>query len=104
VHLHGGSFDPFAYVMPALSSDGVHAAWYSDTYRPAADGRRAGAHPARSTRRGRAGTARRRARRTSRSYVMPALSSDGVHAAWYSDTYRPAGETRLEAATATGIT
>ncbi|RVU14773.1 PCC domain-containing protein [Methylobacterium oryzihabitans] len=39
VHLHGGSFDPFAYVMPALSSDGVHAAWYSETYRPAGETR-----------------------------------------------------------------
>ncbi|MEH3145180.1 MAG: DUF296 domain-containing protein [Methylobacterium frigidaeris] len=39
VHLHGGSFDPFAYVMPALTTDAVHAAWYSDTYRPAGETR-----------------------------------------------------------------
>ncbi|MHC1551770.1 PCC domain-containing protein [Phyllobacterium sp. K27] len=29
-------------------------------------------------------------------YLMPALSTDGVHAAWYSDHYSPAGETQLE--------
>ncbi len=29
-------------------------------------------------------------------YLMPALSTDGIHAAWYSDQYSPEGETRLE--------
>jgi predicted DNA-binding protein with PD1-like motif len=29
-----GDLGPFAYVMPALSTDGKTAAWYSDTYRP----------------------------------------------------------------------
>lgn len=31
------------------------------------------------------------------AYVMPALSKDGVNAAFYSDTFRPAGVTRIEA-------
>jgi predicted DNA-binding protein with PD1-like motif len=31
------------------------------------------------------------------AYVMPALSKDGVNAAFYSETFRPAGITRLEA-------
>ncbi|MCB8821067.1 PCC domain-containing protein [Microvirga rosea] len=31
---HGGRFDTFKYVMPALSSDGLHVAWYSDTFEP----------------------------------------------------------------------
>lgn len=26
--------DPFAYVMPAVSPDALHAAWYSETFRP----------------------------------------------------------------------
>jgi predicted DNA-binding protein with PD1-like motif len=30
------------------------------------------------------------------AYVMPALSKDGKHAAFYSDTFRPEGLTRLE--------
>ncbi|PDT77311.1 DUF296 domain-containing protein [Bradyrhizobium sp. C9] len=30
----GGALGPFAYVMPALSKDGVNAAFYSDTFRP----------------------------------------------------------------------
>src|ERR1700761_5154838 len=30
------------------------------------------------------------------AYVMPALSKDGANAAFYSDTYRPAGLTRLK--------
>jgi predicted DNA-binding protein with PD1-like motif len=34
-------------------------------------------------------------------YVMPALSADPRFAAYYSETYRPAGETRLERASAT---
>ncbi len=34
VHLTGGSFSPFAYVMPALSADPRFAAYYSETYRP----------------------------------------------------------------------
>lgn len=32
--LEGGAFAPFHYLMPALSTDGVHAAWYSDQYSP----------------------------------------------------------------------
>lgn len=32
--IEGGSFAPFHYLMPALSTDGVHAAWYSDQYSP----------------------------------------------------------------------
>lgn len=34
-------------------------------------------------------------------YVIPALSSTPEHVAWYSETYRPDGETRLERATVT---
>ncbi|AWN54939.1 DUF296 domain-containing protein [Methylobacterium sp. 17Sr1-1] len=34
VHLAGGSFSPFSYVMPALSSDPLFAAYYSETFRP----------------------------------------------------------------------
>ncbi|MGB3271477.1 MAG: DUF296 domain-containing protein [Xanthobacteraceae bacterium] len=30
-----GALEPFAYVMPALSKTGEHAAFYSDTFRPA---------------------------------------------------------------------
>ncbi|WP_426442995.1 PCC domain-containing protein [Bradyrhizobium genosp. P] len=30
----GGALGPFAYVMPALSKDGVNAAFYSDVFRP----------------------------------------------------------------------
>ena len=33
--LEGGAFAPFRYVMPALSTDGVHAAWYSEPHAPA---------------------------------------------------------------------
>jgi predicted DNA-binding protein with PD1-like motif len=29
-------------------------------------------------------------------YLMPALATDGHHAAWYSDIFSPVGETRLE--------
>ena len=32
--LEGGGFAPFQYLMPALSTDGFHAAWYSDPHRP----------------------------------------------------------------------
>jgi hypothetical protein len=32
--LQGGSFGPFAYVIPALPPDATHAAFYSDTFRP----------------------------------------------------------------------
>ncbi len=32
--LHGGSFDPFAYCMPALSSTPNHAVYFSEQYRP----------------------------------------------------------------------
>ena len=35
VHLGQVEFSPFAYVMPALSTTGEHAAFYSETYRPA---------------------------------------------------------------------
>lgn len=34
LHLSGGAFGPFAYVIPALSPDGSQAAFYSDTRRP----------------------------------------------------------------------
>ncbi|MGJ5042623.1 MULTISPECIES: PCC domain-containing protein [unclassified Bradyrhizobium] len=33
--IRGGALGPFAYVMPALSKTADHAAFYSDTYRPA---------------------------------------------------------------------
>ncbi|QRE76055.1 PCC domain-containing protein [Methylobacterium aquaticum] len=39
VHLSGGSFSPFHYVMPALSADPRFAAYYSETYRPAGETR-----------------------------------------------------------------
>ena len=32
--LEGGSFHPFQYLMPALATDGYHAAWYSEPYVP----------------------------------------------------------------------
>jgi len=32
--MKAGTLTPFAYVMPALSKDDVHAAFYSDTFRP----------------------------------------------------------------------
>ena len=32
--LDGVTCDPMRYVLPALSTDGVHAAWYSDTFAP----------------------------------------------------------------------
>ena len=35
VTLLGGAFGPFAYVIPALSPDAAHAAFYSETFRPA---------------------------------------------------------------------
>lgn len=35
LNIRGGSLGPFAYVMPALSKTGEHAAFYSDTFRPA---------------------------------------------------------------------
>jgi predicted DNA-binding protein with PD1-like motif len=35
VNLGAGAFGPFAYVMPALSKTPDHAAFYSDTFRPA---------------------------------------------------------------------
>ncbi len=34
-------------------------------------------------------------------YVLPALSTDGLHAAWYSDTHAPAGRVSIARATAT---
>ncbi|BDA86494.1 DUF296 domain-containing protein [Aureimonas sp. SA4125] len=34
LQLEGGACDPFRYVLPALSSDPRHAAWYSDTLAP----------------------------------------------------------------------
>ncbi|MCE2921606.1 MAG: DNA-binding protein, partial [Roseomonas sp.] len=33
--LSGGALEPFAYVIPALAPDPSHAAYYSDTFRPA---------------------------------------------------------------------
>lgn len=35
--IEGGAFAPFHYLMPALSTDGLHAAWYSDTFAPAGE-------------------------------------------------------------------
>src|SRR3954469_15946003 len=35
LNIKGGALGPFAYVMPALSKTPEHAAFYSDTYRPA---------------------------------------------------------------------
>lgn len=35
LNMRAGALGPFAYVMPALSKDGVNAAFYSDTFRPA---------------------------------------------------------------------
>ncbi|WP_244642864.1 PCC domain-containing protein [Phyllobacterium sp. 628] len=32
--IEGGAFQPFHYLMPALSKDDLHAAWYSDTFSP----------------------------------------------------------------------
>lgn len=37
--IDGGAFTPFHYLMPALSKDDLHAAWYSDTYSPAGETR-----------------------------------------------------------------
>src|SRR5450631_2308685 len=34
LNMRGGALGPFAYVMPALSSTGDNAAFYSDTFRP----------------------------------------------------------------------
>ena len=34
LNIRGGTLGPFAYVMPALSKTGEHAAFYSDTFRP----------------------------------------------------------------------
>lgn len=34
LNMRGGALGPFAYVMPALSTTGENAAFYSDTYRP----------------------------------------------------------------------
>lgn len=39
VHLSGGSFSPFAYVMPALSAEPRYAAYYSETFRPGGETR-----------------------------------------------------------------
>jgi predicted DNA-binding protein with PD1-like motif len=35
LNIEGGALGPFAYVMPALSKTDEHAAFYSDTFRPA---------------------------------------------------------------------
>jgi predicted DNA-binding protein with PD1-like motif len=35
LNIKGGALGPFAYVMPALSKTSEHAAFYSDTFRPA---------------------------------------------------------------------
>src|SRR5690606_39267873 len=37
--IEGGACDSFRYVLPAFSPDKDHAAWYSDTFAPAAGGR-----------------------------------------------------------------
>lgn len=37
--LEGGSFLPFQYLMPALSTDGHHAAWYSEPRAPSGETR-----------------------------------------------------------------
>ncbi len=37
--LEGGAFAPLHYLMPALSTDGHHAAWYSDVFSPAGETR-----------------------------------------------------------------
>jgi predicted DNA-binding protein with PD1-like motif len=37
--LSGGALGPFAYVIPALTPDPSHAAYYSETFRPAGDTR-----------------------------------------------------------------
>ncbi|WP_040854636.1 DUF296 domain-containing protein [Phyllobacterium sp. YR531] len=34
LQIEGGAFAPLHYLMPALSTDSVHAAWYSDQYSP----------------------------------------------------------------------
>ncbi len=39
LELEGGALAPFAYVLPALSPDPGHAAWYSDTHAPAGGAR-----------------------------------------------------------------
>lgn len=35
LELEGGALGPFTYVRPALSTDGLHAAWYSAPFTPA---------------------------------------------------------------------
>src|SRR4051812_26510603 len=35
LRMQGGALGPFGYVMPALSKSNEHAAFYSDTFRPA---------------------------------------------------------------------
>src|SRR3981081_1339203 len=35
LNMNSGALCPFAYVMPALSTTGENAAFYSDTFRPA---------------------------------------------------------------------
>lgn len=35
LRLKGAAMEPMAYVIPAASPDGSHAAWYSDTFAPA---------------------------------------------------------------------
>jgi predicted DNA-binding protein with PD1-like motif len=35
LNMRGGALGPFGYVMPALSANSEHAAFYSETYRPA---------------------------------------------------------------------
>ena len=34
LNIKGGTLGPFAYVMPALSTTGENAAFYSETFRP----------------------------------------------------------------------
>lgn len=37
--LKGGAFNPFHYLMPALATDGYHAAWYSEAFSPVGETR-----------------------------------------------------------------
>lgn len=53
VHLSGGGFGPFDYVMPALSATAAHAAFYSDVVSPAGVSRMVAARVTFGTREGR---------------------------------------------------
>jgi fatty-acyl-CoA synthase len=39
LNVEGGACDPFRYVLPGLSPDAEHAAWYSETFAPEQGGR-----------------------------------------------------------------